>query len=322
MRKNFTTFSKLVGIGKSISHYAGMLALSVIMAGCPMAEPEALRPLATTKTDKYANKTAVKPVTSTCRITKDNDPRQYIYNASGQLVECKRSGETTTFIYDQNGYLVSQQGQYTGSASKTILKYFYENGTLSKVEKYSQANEQSNPVLNVTVTLESGKMKKFLSSFNGIDTDVAFKVDGRGRVTEISTGGIVSGVKVLEYFEYDANGNVTKVYDNSPSSYGSREFRYDNKPNPMYEALRFKGHPDTRIVDYIGSGVGYPSTRDYQQPNNQNYGEYTFWNFQTNMPYKTTSSRTFIYNSAGYPTKFTYPNNTFQYTYAEYDNCN
>lgn len=327
MANTFTIYLKrFFLLNEAFIGHLAILVLSIAMIGCPLAEPEALRPLATTKTDKYANKTASKPSSSACRLKKDQDGGEYRYDATGRLIQMTRPTYFIEFFYNSEGYLLSQVTQEPGRLYRWSMKFYYDNGILSKVEAYGQENAQSNAKLTSVASFESGRLKKVFDIYAGLERDRPFKTDGQGRVIETGPveGLTLDGKPVIQYFEYDSNGNLTKEYDNSTSYYGiQNSYRYDNKPNPVYEATRFKGHPEVRMITYLGSMIGVGNGGDHRMnPNNRIYAEYARWNPFTNPVSPYSISWDFIYRSDGYPLKYTLSGSSAQHTYAEYENCN
>jgi hypothetical protein len=301
-----------------------MAILAVVMTGCPLLEPpEALKPLEVEKTDKFAFKT-VNPVGSACRITMDANYGKYVYDYQGRLYQYVTFYDgTITFYYDNESYLVSQE-QVFNNGTKSIRKYYYNEGMLSKIE---QSYNSDIGVYSFELQFESGILKVLRSNTIGGNELISrsFKTDAKGRIIELPTGGFQNGIEVIDYFEYDTKGNLAKIYNDAPQYPRMEVFRYDDKPNPLYQVARFKGHPETRVLDYLGASIANPSgLRFYKQPNNMIYSETTVWNFVTNTPQKSVQTWDLNYNAAGYPVSF----NAISLgkpdvlRWGDYENCN
>lgn len=310
MKKTDISFRQPIG-------YILIAVLVIAMTGCPLLDlPVPLKPLAVEKTDKFAFKTA-NPANSACRITGDQVWGKYIYDNQGRLYQYITYNNTVTFYYNSEGYLISQEMVSTDGIACS-RKYHYSGGSLSKVEQtYGEYLSELQFEGRALVSLKENIVPGIAP------TSKSFKTDANGRIIELPTGGYQNGVLTIKYYEYDVKGNLVKVYDNvSPNL--SHVFRHDEKPNPIYQVTRFKGHPETGIIDYLGMNIGRPDESYIHQPNNQIYREMTVWNFVTNTPQKSIQTWDFNYNSAGYPVSYNaiHLGKPDVLRWGEYENCN
>ncbi len=160
---------------------------------------------------------------------------RYKYGSNGKPSECQtvnlkvKKTQTTTYLYDRNGFLVSDRTRFErGLWSKTV----YENSKQGLKVKQTGSNSGNDIVVVWNYKYDdSGNMTES-SSDNGFGT--LYKYDDKNRLVEESNY-TPRGTSNRSEYAYDDFGNVTerKYYDAKDNLIVTMvfEYTYDSKNN-------------------------------------------------------------------------------------------
>lgn len=162
-----------------------------------------------------------------------NNTTEYRYNAAGQRTEMiPPLGGSWVWAYDGNGFLQSltdpfgKATLFTFNASGELLTRTDRNNRRIDFE-YDDAHRIKREIWNTTPQRVTNYNYNTLGQLtSAVDPDSALTIDyyNTGLVRSVDNNGTPGAPRVLISYNYDTNGNVTRVQD---SLGGSTDYNYD-----------------------------------------------------------------------------------------------
>jgi YD repeat-containing protein len=180
----------------------------------------------------------------------------FSYNAKNQIVKI---GNDNNFTYNSDGFLTRYEFISFNPAvlSYVTETYAYEQGRLAKKE--SKRSLSANSTITTYTYDSDGRLSKE-TQVTGSATREATYVGGilnkvtlsNGTLVTVENGRIVkqdNGNNNYSMFQYDANGNQTKVnyYVNGKLT-DWFEYKYDDQPNFEWAVFSFKGWSADQLI--------------------------------------------------------------------------
>ncbi|MGA0558775.1 hypothetical protein ACO2Q8_19105 [Larkinella sp. VNQ87] len=205
------------------------------------------------------------PVSQNCRVTEVPD----LYFDSGSV----------TIVYD-NQNRVSAIRQF--SFDVFAFTYDAQGRITTFTVGTSQLENLGNEVHTVTYDA-NGRIATISAQENGRTTTAIPTYDAQNRITKITVGGQAVLRNYYKRMEYDAAGNVTKVFvaeDDSPEELQA-EYKYDAKKSP------FVGQPAFQLIPLISMLVDkshYLSVNNPVQYRDFGYGYTATYVYRNDLP--------------------------------------
>jgi YD repeat-containing protein len=171
-----------------------------------------------------------------------------------------------TYTYDTNGKIGTMTREFDGNGSGNISKYVY-SFTYDATGVLSSSTWTLNGAADgkETYAYNNGKIAKanfeYADGSKGVNN---IKLDLEGRITEFSYEAADKSYHDIQYFEYDANGIMTKRGVKDAAS-GLIYFEYRSKPvgiaKPPERYLQAKGLPYDMLTGFSwSSNIGGDGT--------------------------------------------------------------
>ena len=233
---------------------------------------------------------------------------KYIKKIKRTPINNESASRTSEFTYNEFN-LLAKEREFTTAYNIEYLFEYQCNNNVSKMFNATYTYNSDGKIIYVETEggsysydlIYNGQIILAKGKFVSLSKEITLELNSENLIHKMSR------IDSYATFDYDLNGNVTKVkdYDLNDALLNEYEIKYDQNPNPFYGQLK-----STYLVGFIelfnlSSHLGLSYIRTY------GFNSFYFPYFKNNIisieeitstaPYKFLIENEFIYDSQNYP---------------------